>query len=227
MSERKHKGVIFDFNGTLFFDSDKHEQAWKKFSADVRGFPFTEVEMLQKVHGRTNKSILEYLLEKDIPDEVLQYFVAKKEAYYKYACLQDKENMKLVNGAINLFEYLVNRHIPMNIATASEITNLQFFNEQFGLSRWFDMDKIVYDDNQIKGKPFPDMFLTAAQNMGLSPADCLIFEDSTSGLEAAKAAGIATIFMIDPKPADSRFSEHPDAKGILPDFTAFEPSAYF
>ena len=151
MTERKHKGVIFDFNGTIFFDSDKHEQAWKKFSADLRGYPFAEVEMLQKVHGRTNRSILEYLLDKEIPDEVLRYFVAKKEAYYKYACLQDKENMKLVNGAIELFEFLNSRRIPMNIATASEITNLQFFNEQFGLNRWFDMDKIVFDDYKIKG----------------------------------------------------------------------------
>lgn len=151
MTKRKHKGVIFDFNGTLFFDSDKHEQAWKKFSSDVRGYPFTEDEMLHQVHGRTNRSILEYLLEKKIPDEVLGFFVAKKETYYRHACLHDKENMKLVNGAIDLFEYLVSRQIPMIIATASEITNLQFFNEQFGLNRWFDMDKIVFDDYKIKG----------------------------------------------------------------------------
>jgi beta-phosphoglucomutase-like phosphatase (HAD superfamily) len=227
MTEHKHKGVIFDFNGTLFFDSDKHEQAWKKFSADVRGYPFTENEMLHKVHGRTNRSILEYLLDKEIPDEVLRHFVAKKEAYYKYACLQDKENMKLVNGAIELFEFLNSRRIPMNIATAAEVTNLQFFNEQFGLSRWFDMDKIVFDDYNIKGKPFPDMFLAAVQNIGLSPADCLIFEDSMSGLEAAKAAGIRTIFMIDPKSDNSRFNNHPKVKSVLPDFTAFDPEIYF
>ena len=227
MAISKHKGVIFDFNGTLFFDSDKHEQAWKKFSADVRGYPFTENEMLNNVHGRTNRSILEYLLDKEIPDEVLQYFVTKKESYYKFACLQDEENMQLVNGAIGLFEYLISRQIPMIIATASEITNLQFFLEQFDLSRWFDMDKVVFDDNIIKGKPAPDMFLTAAKNIGVSPADCLIFEDSPSGLEAARAAGIATIFMIDPKAESSRFRDHPDVKGVLSDYTAFDPSVYF
>lgn len=227
MIANKHKGAIFDFNGTLFFDSDKHEQAWKKFSADVRGYPFTDDEMMHKVHGRTSRSILEYLLEKKIPDEVLQYFVAKKEAHYKLACLQDKKNLKLVDGAIELFEFLEKRQIPMIIATASEATNLKFFDEQFGLSRWFDMEKVVFDNYKIKGKPAPDMFLAAAGNMGLSPADCLLFEDSSSGLEAATEAGIATIIMIDPTPDTSQFKDHPNVDCVIPDYTAFDPANYF
>jgi len=57
------KGVIFDFNGTLFFDSDKHESAWKKISSEIRGYPLSDEEIASKIHGRINKTILEYLLQ--------------------------------------------------------------------------------------------------------------------------------------------------------------------
>jgi beta-phosphoglucomutase len=115
--------------------------------------------MASHVHGRTNRTILEYLLNREIPDDVLQFFVVKKEDFYKYMCLQDTKNLKLVEGAAALLDYLTQSKIKINIATSSEITNLQFFIEQFHLEMWFDINKIIYDDFKIKGKPSPDMYL--------------------------------------------------------------------
>lgn len=227
MQERRFKGAIFDFNGTLFFDSKKHEIAWGKFAIDVRGHAFTEEEMVQYVYGRSNRSILEYLLKREIPDDVLQFFVAKKEDFYRHICLQDKKNLKLVAGAILLFEFLIGKEIPITIATASEITNLQFFNEQFGLDKWFDMDKVIFDDFKIKGKPAPDMFLAATQKLGLDPPECIIFEDSTSGVQAAKAVGIGRIIVIDPLGEQSNFKDHPDVDLVIADFTHFDANRYF
>ncbi len=227
MSNAKFKGAIFDFNGTLFFDSDKHEKAWKKFSADVRGYPFTDEEMVNIVHGRTNRAILEYLLEREIPDDVLMYFTEKKENYYKHMCLQDRNNLKLVDGAEALFDYLLEKGIGITIATASEATNLQFFNEQFHLDRWFDMEKIVYDDYKIPGKPAPDMFLKVAKNLSLTPEECLLFEDSESGIKAAQAAAIGKIIIVDPKPGDSRFLTNQSVDAVISDFTQFDPNNYF
>lgn len=221
------KGAIFDFNGTLFFDSDKHERAWKRFSTDVRGTPFSDGELSQKVHGRTNSAILEYLLEREIPDDVLQYFVLKKENYYKHMCLEDSKNMTLVSGAIYLFKQLIKKKIQLTIATSSEITNLQFFNEQFKLDTWFEMDKIIYDDYKIKGKPEPDMFLAAAKNLTLSPSECVVFEDSESGIIAASAAGIGKIIIIDPASENSQFKNHPAVDLVIPDFTEFDVNNYF
>jgi beta-phosphoglucomutase-like phosphatase (HAD superfamily) len=132
-----------------------------------------------------------------------------------------------VDGAIPLFEYLNGKEIQMTIATASEITNLEFFNEQFGLDTWFDMEKIVFDDFKIKGKPWPDMIIAASKKMDLDPAECIIFEDSTSGIQAAKAAGIARIIVIDPSGNQSSFNDHPDVDLVIPDFTHFNASSYF
>jgi len=220
----KIRGIIFDFNGTLFFDSDKHEYAWKKISQAFRSDPFSNEEMSTYVHGRTNRSILEYLFQHEISDDLLNDYVLIKENYYKQACLEDPVNMKLVNGAVELFEYLMAKNIRINIATAAEITNLNFFNKQFGLETWFDKNKIVYDDFNIRSKPAPDMFLKAADNIGVNPSNCLVFEDSESGIIAAKNAGISKIVIIDPSGDKSRFLNNPDVAQIITDFTKFDRS---
>lgn len=222
--KRSIKGVIFDFNGTLFFDSDKHEKAWKKFSSEIRGYPFSDEEILTKVHGRTNKTILEYLLQKPISDQLLKQYIKKKEHYYPQSCLQDPANLKLVDGAITLFEFLLDNNISMTIATAAEITNLTFFNEQFRLDQWFDLDKIVFDNGAIKGKPEPDMFLKATTKIDQIPSDCIVFEDSESGITAAKKAGIGKLVIIDPTDQKSKYLSHPHVDLVIPDFTKIDAS---
>jgi len=221
------KGIIFDFNGTLFFDSDKHKKAWKKFSTEIRSYPFSNEEILKNVFGHTNRAILEYLVKEEISGEQLNDYANRKEQYYRQSCLRDAANLKLVDGTIDLFEFFLKNEISINIATASEITNVKFFNEQFGLDRWFDFDKIVYDDDKIKGKPAPDMFLKAAKNIGVNPSECIVFEDSATGIAAAKNAGIGKIIIIDPSAEKSKFHEHPDVDQVIPDFTKFDRAIYF
>lgn len=223
----RFNGVIFDFNGTLFLDSEKHELAWKRFSDEVRGYPFSDKEMEWNVHGRTNRQILTYLLNQPISDDQLHEFVVKKETLYKQYCLQDHKGMKLIDGAEEFFNFLTERHIPMTIASSSEITNLRFFNQHFGLDRWFDMKKVVYDDYKIKGKPAPDMFLAAAGNLGLSASSCLIFEDSESGIQAAKAAGAGGIVHVDATKAANNSHKNDDVLCVIPDFLAFDAQRYF
>ena len=57
-----YKGIIFDFNGTLFFDSEKHLEAWREFSKRLRSYPFTDEEMREYMFGRTNEDIIAYLI---------------------------------------------------------------------------------------------------------------------------------------------------------------------
>jgi HAD superfamily hydrolase (TIGR01509 family) len=227
MKKMKCRGAIFDFNGTLFFDSDKHEMAWNRFSSDIRGYSFTKDEMQKQVHGHTNRSILEFLLNREIPDDVLHYFVAKKEAFYRSACLQDRENMKLASGAFELLESLKRRNIPMNIATSSEETNLAFFQKHFGLTRWFDPEKIIYDDYTIKGKPEPDMYIKAAEKLEIPPSECLVFEDSPSGIKSAQNAGVRHIIVLHPSKSLADFIEYQCVDLVIPDFTSFDTDTFF
>ena len=85
-----YSGIIFDFNGTLFFDSDKQEESWEIISMRLRGRAFGKQEMQRRMHGRSGKSIFEYLLERDVPDDEVLRLMAEKEEIYRELCLKDR-----------------------------------------------------------------------------------------------------------------------------------------
>lgn len=186
-------GIIFDFNGTLFFDSDKQEEAWRIVSRQLRGQDFTRGEMREKMHGRPSRAIFEYLLGKPLAEDEVWRLSEQKEEIYRELCLRDRDGFRLCAGAEALLDRLVRAEIPRTIATASEITNVRFFIRHFGLERWFDPERIVYDDGTLPGKPAPDIYLKAARRIGLPPARCLVAEDAASGIEAARRAGAGCI----------------------------------
>lgn len=88
-------------------------------------------------------------------------------------------------------EYFFGRPFPQQEAdaTASCGNNVRFFFDTLGLDRWFDLDKVIYNDGTLPGKPAPDLYLKAAQRLGVAPETCVIFEDSGAGIESAQRAG--------------------------------------
>jgi len=192
------QGLIFDFNGVLWWDGHLQEQSWRQFSATIRGMPLTEGEMAVHIHGRNNRYTLEYLTGRAVVGDELQQLVEQKEQIYRQLCLDQGEDFKLSPGAVELLDFLVAHHIPHTIATASEKTNLDFFVKHLGLDTWFDVEQIVYDDGSRRGKPAPDIYLQAARNLGLEPAQCVVIEDSPAGIQAARAAGIGCVVALGP-----------------------------
>jgi beta-phosphoglucomutase-like phosphatase (HAD superfamily) len=190
------KGIIFDFNGTLFWDSQLHYDAWRMFSEKLRGYPFTDDEMRKYMFGRTNKDIITYCTGKVPSDDVVEKLAYEKESLYREQCLKDKEHFKLAPGAVEFLDWLTENDIPRTIATMSEWQNVEFYIKEFNLARWFDLDKIVYSNGKIKGKPDPEIYQIACRNLGLPPEDCIVIEDAVSGIESAHRAGIGKIIAI-------------------------------
>ena len=190
------KGIIFDFNGTLYWDSQLHYDAWKEYSALLRDKPFTNEEMRDKMFGHTNSDIIEYLIGHKPTQEMVDKYGKEKEAVYRKRCLSDPDKFKLAPGATELLDYLKERNIPRTIATMSEWDNVEFYIKEFHLEKWFDIDKIVFSDGTIPGKPAPDIFLIAADKIGLQPKDCIVVEDAIAGVNSAKSAGIGKIIAI-------------------------------
>lgn len=213
------KGVIFDFNGTLFWDSDKHESAWRKFSKDIRGYELSDDEFKENVHGRTNDLILKYVMGEKYEKEKLNKLSKEKERVYRELCKEDKERFKLVPGAKKFFDYLKEKNIPFTIATASISDNIDFFVESFNLEKWFDKNKIAFDDGYTKSKPDPDIYLKAAAKIGVDIKECIVFEDAISGIEAAKNASAKGIIVIDEKGDKDSFSE---LEGVIKVVRSFE-----
>lgn len=217
-----YHGIIFDFNGTLIHDSDKHEAAWQAMALKLRGRSMSREELRIRMHGRPNRDIAEYLAGKKIEADRLAAIVREKEESYREMMRRDPEALRLVRGAVELLDFLKAKRIPRAIATSSEETNLRFYLDAFGLGRWFERDWIVFDDGSFAGKPAPDIFRLSAARIGLAPADCVVCEDALSGLEAARRAGAGRIVAVGPpeKHDDLRRVEGVDE--VIADFTEFD-----
>jgi HAD superfamily hydrolase (TIGR01509 family) len=192
------KGYIFDFNGTLFWDSAYHEKAWQKIALQIRGNELSAEETRQHLHGRTNPAIIEYLFGHTVDPAEIVSISEQKENIYRHICLSLETGFHLAEGVPELLDILKEKQVPMTIATSSERENLDFYIRHFQLPRWFDLDKIVYHNGSFAGKPAPDIYQIAAKNLGLLPSECTVLEDSFSGIRSAVAAGIGRIVYVNP-----------------------------
>lgn len=192
--KRPIQGVIFDFNGTLFLDNDKHVKAWSKISQELRGKPITEEELHTKMNGKTNVAIIDYLSEGKASPEEKEELSLRKEQYYRDFCKADTENFHLIKGAYDLFADLKKAGIPYTIASASIKPNIDFFVENFHLDDWMDPAKIVYDDGTYADKI--GMFEQASRYLGVPLDQLTVIEDSLAGVNASVACRIPDIRII-------------------------------
>lgn len=222
----KYQGIIFDFNGTLFWDSAKHKQAWREFSKRLRGTSFTDEEMIKYMFGRTNEAIITYAISKKPTPQMVEELGQEKEALYRQMCLKDKENFKLADGVPEFLDFLKENDIPRTIATMSDKTNVDFYIEHFNLKKWFDLDKIVYSNGLIPGKPAPDIYQIAAKNLHLDPKDCIVVEDAVSGIDSAQAAGIGKIIAICSEEPPEFYQTIPTVSEIITSFRDFDKELF-
>lgn len=207
---KAYKGVIFDFNGTLFFDNDKHILAWGEISKMLRGRGITEEELLEHFNGVPNQKIITYLLGREGIAEELETYSRLKEEFYRRFCLEDKEKFHLVEGAVEFFNDLKEKEIPFTIASASIKTNIDFFVKEFGLAKWINPEDIVYDDGSYENKV--TMFQDAAKKLRVDIKECMIVEDSVSGIYSAYLAGCRNIVVID---SSNRAEEYRALPGVV------------
>lgn len=220
------KGIIFDFNGTLFWDSQLHLDAWREYSGQLRGTPFTDDEMFKYMFGRTNEDIIEYAIGKKPDKALVEKYAREKEAEYRTMCLERPDEMKLAPHAVEFLDILKENNIPMTIATMSEWCNVEFYIKEFKLAKWFDLDKIVYSNGKIPGKPAPDIYLIAAKNLGLEPKDCVVIEDALSGIEAAKKAGAGKIIAIASREPVEFYKNIKGVSQIITDFNQIDKKLF-
>lgn len=186
--------IIFDFNGTLFSDTALHEQAWQQFIQELLGHPLS-IEEFSRIHGRTNHLTMERLLERPLTKMEGEELSNRKEAIYREMVLAGQHD-ELIAGVTDFFDWLKENKYPMNIATASPKVNVDFYFDFFQLNRWFDLEKVVYDNGQIASKPAPDQYIQAALNIQADPRKVTIFEDSPIGLQGAKNAQASQIVAV-------------------------------
>lgn len=212
------KGILFDFNGTLFFDSKLHMAAFRRIFPEL-GKPVPSDElMMQKFFGRTNETIYRSNIDPDASASDIKAFIDAKENAYRALCLEDPDSFRLVDGAAELLDYLKENNIPFCLATGSEFENVRFYIEHLSIGRWFSEDNMVYENGTFKGKPAPDIYQIAAKKIGLDPSECLVFEDGTSGVRSANAAGAGAVTLVYESGFPSPLTEETKVDGIYHDF---------
>src|SRR3989338_265945 len=191
----KLQGVIFDFNGVIIDDYPLQKEVWNKISLKSRGKEVTNKEMLQKIRGVQTKEIVQWLGNDKISEEDLLIIVKEKEETVRDLYLSSP--LFCLNKGLDIFlDDLKKNNIPRTIATSSKFEDMQFALNKLGLTKWFDINLIVYNDGLYKGKPAPDAYVLATKKLNLDPKDCVVFEDAVSGIKAAYAAGVRYIIGI-------------------------------
>jgi beta-phosphoglucomutase family hydrolase len=178
--------LIFDMDGVIVNSNPVHRQAWEVYNRRL-GIETTE-EMQQRMYGKRNDQIVRDYMGEHLSDaEVFEHGAAKERLYREL--IGPKLEASLVPG---VREFLERYHeIPKAVASNAEELNVSFVLDSAGLRRFF---RAVVDGHQVSNpKPAPDVFLKAAELLGVAPQDCVVFEDSYSGVQAGLAAGMRVV----------------------------------
>ncbi len=183
------KGCIFDLDGVIVDTARFHFQAWRELAREL-GFEFTEKDN-ERLKGVSRMRSLEILLEVGgitVTEEEKLALAEKKNRRYR-ELISTLIPTDILPGVMDFL--LEARELGRRLAIASASKNTPLILERIGLEDFFDA---IVDGNRItKAKPDPEVFLTAARDMGLSPDQCIVFEDAVAGVEAAHRGGMIAI----------------------------------
>lgn len=182
------KGIIFDMDGTMVDNMMIHHRAWQRKLAEL-GLDMPLAEVKEKIHG-INIEILERLFgDRYSPADRVRISDEKEEAYRNIFFPE----MKLIDGLMDFLQEMHQAGIPMAVGTAAPGNNANFVVDSLNIRDYFT--GVFHAGDVQNGKPDPEVFEKAAASMGLDSSECLIFEDTVTGAEAAKRANAQAIII--------------------------------
>ena len=209
-NDQSVKGILFDLNGTMIDDMMIHHKAWQKKLAE-HGLDLSLEEVRQTIHG-VNEEILERLFAHKYTVEERKQIAWEKEAAYREIF---KPDLKLIDGLPAFLASLLHAGFPMAIGTAAPKENADFVLDELNMRSMFGA--LIHAGDVEKGKPNPEVFEKAASGIHLEAKDCLIFEDSPTGAEAAHNAG-APVVIITTTHTPEEFAHLPNVVHAMDDY---------
>lgn len=186
MKESQSAAVIWDMDGTLVDTAELHFQAWSKVAAEMTK-PFTRADFAA-TFGKRNPEIIRQLFGTDYSDAKIAEWGDRKEEHYKAAA---RNGVGLLPGVRPLLEGLHAAGFRQAIGSSAPRGNLDLILSLTGTEPFFAA--VVSMEDTQRGKPDPQVFLVAAERLGVPPARCLVMEDAVAGVQAAKAGGMKCI----------------------------------
>lgn len=196
MENRKIQGVIFDQDGLLFDTERLSAVAWN-LAGDELGFHLEE-SFLRTIRGANAQDSARRFQETF--GDAFDFMKLRKRKQEHFLRILREREMPVKNGARELLAYLREQGYRVALATAStreySLENLQ----RAEITEYFD--EIITGDMVQEAKPNPEIFLKAAEKLGVEPGQCLVLEDSLNGVEAGLRGGFVTIMVPDLTPPD-------------------------
>lgn len=188
-------GVIFDMDGVLVMSEDAHFESWRKPAA-ARGVEVTH-ELFLSCFGRVNPDCVRIMFGPGVPRAEAEQIADEKERAYRDII---REQVPLSPGLVPLLQGLTERGARLAVGSSAPPENVDLVLDAGGLRQYF---LATVDGTQVKrGKPEPDVFLQAAEKIGVRPERCIVIEDAPPGIRAAKSAGAIAVGVATTHPAE-------------------------
>ena len=194
------KAVIFDMDG-LILDTEKLLVKYWCQAANEAGFPMQREHALN-IRSLARKFAIPYLQGEFGED--FDYVSIRSRRMELMSQALERDGLQLKKGICELLEYLKQSGIPSAVATATDYERAKAYLTRVGIFDSFD--KIVCATMVESGKPAPDIYLYAAEQLGLPPCECMALEDSPNGVRSAAAAGCVTVMVPDLTQPDEELS---------------------
>jgi HAD superfamily hydrolase (TIGR01509 family) len=163
-----------------------HTLAWERY-LDNLGIQVENLE--RRMHGKRNSELVNDLIGSNLSEEIVFAHGAEKERVFREMMLEEGIERYRIPGLPEFLER--HKNLPMAIGSNAEQANIDFILDSFGLRHYF---KVTVNGQQVdRPKPFPDIYLKAAELLGLEPRECIVFEDSPTGAQAGMAAGMRVV----------------------------------
>ena len=207
------RGALFDMDGTLVDNSAVHVRAFELFCNRYGVADWQE--KLNRAFGMGSDDIMRMILpEEVISERGLQALADEKEAIYREIYAPE---IRPVEGLRELLDRLRCEGVRCAVGSSGCRQNVDFVLEKCGIADCFDA--IVSGDAVTHCKPNPEIYLTAANKLGLSAEECAVFEDAEAGIEAAERASAGRIVVIATTLTPDYIRDHTAADRIINDFT--------
>jgi beta-phosphoglucomutase len=207
------RGVLWDMDGTLVDSGDYHYTAWQETMAGL-GRALSRDEFAA-TFGQRNDAILRRYIGPQVTAAQIRDIGDAKEAHYR--TLVRARGIAPLPGVHEWLGRLRDAGWRQAIASSGPRANAEAVIAQLGLERIFDA--IVAAEDVQRGKPDPEVFLTAAAQLGVAPARCVVVEDAPTGIEAGRRGGMRTIGVLTTHP-------HLEADRVARTLAELEPDAF-
>ena len=208
----KPKAFLFDMNGTMIDDMHFHEQAWFTVLNEDLAAGMSMQEVKKHMYGKNEELFVRVFGKGTFTQKEIASYSLKKEKSYQENYLP---HLKLITGLDKFLAKALEQNISMAIGTAANTFNVNYVLDNIPVKKYFNA--IITADDVADGKPNPTVFLKCADALKVAYEDCVVFEDSPKGVEAALNAGMKAV-VIKTYHEEEEFSHLPNVLMFVEDF---------